>query len=147
MRKWQFCSTVMGKIDSGRKSDFFSFFHHKIANGIFFLFPTVKLTSSEKETFFVRQNCKISCFIPNGKIGVKWKRDIFSFCNGKIAKWKKTISCLFPHGEIGDEWKRDNFLSAGTNWVSSFLLSSPSAPGLVSSTIHTKIPNTKIPKF
>ena len=68
------------------------------------------------------------------------------------VKWKQ-ISCpllfLRSSGEIGVAGKKGQFLVCRTNWVSSFLLSSPSAPGLISSTVRnqsTKIPNlTKYP--
>ena len=46
--------------------------------------------------------------------------------------------------KLASQGKRDNFLSAGTNWVNSFLLSSPSAPGLISSTVRTKVPKFKM---
>ena len=53
------------------------------------------------------------------------------------------LSICFP-GKIAGEWKWDNFLSARTNWVSSFLLSSPSAPGLISSTVTKPKPTRSL---
>ena len=73
-----------------------------------------------------------SMMIQANKIGTEWK----------------LISCpllfLRSSGEIGVAGKKGQFLVCRTNWVSSFLLSSPSAPGLISSTVRNKVPKFQI---